>query len=470
MHRRLHAWTLGLILLVAVEAASRDARACSLGPDFLPPSNYELVRESPQIVLTEVVSSAGNTVQLVVREVLRGSALTPATTLTLEGITAGYRGASPPGDFSGVRRGALAGGCVAYDYRVGGQFLLLLGPNGPPWAPLFVPFARVNEEVTGPSDPWVAAVRRYVKVAALADPVKERAELERVRAEAQRSPSAQTPAGLADDILHHLTTPSAEKTFDELKALYDAAPDDRAKGTALAAIAARGDAAAAPLMEQLLKQALADPPRSAPLLRTLARYYDKRPDPARVAALVDLYAQAGGAMKNARWELMWTLVHHADKQHDAAMQRALATTDDEEAGRLAGWFARFPSPQAQANLEGRLGTDYEHKTELTFAIAAMGAKAPVDWALTTLKALPPSEHRWLAIYIVARSPLPVADKSAATIIGAHGDDLTTLIQGYAGAAHAHAAARLTAIGALPNLRKEERTWLERTVRERAKGP
>ncbi|APR86052.1 Hypothetical protein A7982_11401 [Minicystis rosea] len=484
MKLRLVRWAFAAGLLLALLAPAR-ARACSLSSDFLPPSNYELVRLAEQVVLARAVSATSQDVTFEVVETLRGSALRPKDAITLQGFVARYAGPSPVDDFSRARPGASAGACIAYDYRVGGQFLLLLRGSASKWATLGTPFARVNEEVTAPNDPWLAAVRHYARIAGLADPVKERAALEALRVAAEKHPSPSQPAALAADIERHARTPNVYKTFAELKAMYDAAPPDHTKSRALLAITLRGDPAAGPLLAQLLKQAQGDPPRSAALLPAIAHYYDKVPDSQSLSALAELYVKLGTGMKHARWEIMWTLIRRAAAEHRPAMQKALESADEEEAGRLAAWFVRYPSPEAQAYFTKLVRGDYENKSEITFALAGMGAKAPLDWALSMLKTPSPPQGagstqviggstkpdtRWMAPYVVARSPLPEADVAAGAIIRARRQDFIMLLQGYDGATHANAERRLKEISAISDLNDEERNWLDRTKRARAATP
>ena len=479
-------WAFGLAAGILLSLASPErAEACSVTKQFLPPSNYELVRSAEQVVLARAVSATGREVTFEIVETLRGAALRPKDVITLHGSAAQYAGAGPVGDFASARPGAGMGACVAYDYEVGRRFLLLLHGSSGKWSTLGTPFARVNEEVTAANDPWLASVRHYARIAALADPAKERAALEALRAAAEKSPSPSQPAALADDLARHARTPSTYKSFAELKAIYDAAPPDRTKTRALLAIALRGDPAAAPFMAQILQQAQSDPARSGALLDPIAHYCDKVPDSKNTQALAELYEKLGTGMKQARWQMMWTLIRRAGAEHRPAMQKALESADEEEAARLAEWFARYPSPEAQAHLTKLVRGKYESKHELTFALAAMGAKAPLDWALGVLKTPSPPQRtgstqaigggtkpdtRWVAPYVVARSPLPEADAAAAAIIRVRQDDFILLLQGYDGATHANAARRLEEIAALPNLNDQERDWLDRAVRARAATP
>lgn len=480
---------LSLVPLVSLLAPSR-ADACSLSSDFLPPSNYEIVRQAPHVVLARVTSTTSRGgvfygVAFSILETLRGSLLRPGEVITLGGSLGQYMGASAVGDFSHARPGAAAGACVAYDYHLGGQFLLLLRQSPSGWATLGTPFARVNEEVTIPDDPWLATVRHYVRIAALADPVKERAALEALRAAAEKSPSPSRPRELAIDIQRHARTPSAHKTFAELKAMYDAPRPEHPRPRALLAISMRGDPAAGAFMAKILRLALADPKRSGPLLDPLAHHFEKVPDSKSIQALAELYVKAGTGTRGDRWSVMWTLLRRAGSEHQATMQKALEGADDEEAGRLAGWFARHPSSEARAHLIQRVHGDYENKRDIAFALSAMGEKAPLDWALATLTTPSPPQRpfnnggfrlgdkldmRWVATYVVARSPLPEADRAAAAIIHARRDDFITLLQGYEEASHPNAARRLAQIAALPGLNMVERGWLDRATRGRVTPP
>jgi hypothetical protein len=58
-----------------------------------------------------------------------------------------------------VRPGGRTGGCFAYDYRLGAEYLLLLHEGELQWAPM----APINEEISGPHDPWVAWVRKRTR-------------------------------------------------------------------------------------------------------------------------------------------------------------------------------------------------------------------------------------------------------------------------------------------------------------------
>jgi hypothetical protein len=94
-------------------------------------------------------------VELEVLEVLKGT-LAEKTLLV-----GGHLSADPdPNDkappYNFVRRGGRGGACFAFNYLKRGQFVLFLRRGTPYWAPL----SAVNEEVSGPDDPWVQWIKR----------------------------------------------------------------------------------------------------------------------------------------------------------------------------------------------------------------------------------------------------------------------------------------------------------------------
>ena len=83
------------------------------------------------------------------------------------------------------RKGALSGACVAFDYAVGRQYLLLLKTSGPEPVVLSPPFARVNEEVSGRDDPWVVGIERYIAISKLLTFEERNSALQDLRARAE---------------------------------------------------------------------------------------------------------------------------------------------------------------------------------------------------------------------------------------------------------------------------------------------
>ena len=97
-------------------------------------------------------------ISMTVLEVLKGDF--KASAVVVDGETARYEGANDlPAPYDFVRPGGRSGDCFADDYKPGGQFLLFLRHGTVHWSPL----AATNEEVSGPSDPWVTWVKERLK-------------------------------------------------------------------------------------------------------------------------------------------------------------------------------------------------------------------------------------------------------------------------------------------------------------------
>jgi len=126
---------------------------------------HRVVGTAPVVALarasgaSEPTEGGASRVRLEVFEVLRGSLA--ENVLNVEGTLAEH---TPPRRRKApytmdCARAAGCGGCFAKEYRPGGKYLLLLKGGTPYWAPL----APTNEEVTGPSDPWVQWVRGFLE-------------------------------------------------------------------------------------------------------------------------------------------------------------------------------------------------------------------------------------------------------------------------------------------------------------------
>ena len=122
---------LGLAALCscAVLLAPLDAFACSPIRGYTRPTNIELVQRADAIVIAKsrrlLRTSAGDRIVLSVEDVIKG-AVPVGEELVIRGTHAAHT--EPDGeveDFSNPRRGAFAGGCIAYDYSLWGNYLEL---------------------------------------------------------------------------------------------------------------------------------------------------------------------------------------------------------------------------------------------------------------------------------------------------------------------------------------------------------
>lgn len=455
--------------LIAVLGAAvwrpAPARACSVTATFMPPTNVELVAKAPRILVATAVGAAGlEAVELKVTKVLKGSGVAVGDTVRVRGSLMRYRGASKRGDFSRARPGAYAGSCTAWDYAVKKSYILFLDQYGGSWDTVGTPFARVNEE----ADPiWLRAVEEYIRVGAIADGKKRRAALEALVARGKAKKVSADDRAIAADVDLHLRTPSPHKSFLDLQRMLEKTNDAPERARIVLAVGVGGDPAAKGRMLVWLSDARqGNPPVDERILfEAIGAYFAKVPDTRALGEVAELYVSLGTKRKQERWPLMHLLIEKAGDQHKAVMSRALFGADDEEAGRLAAWFVRHPAPDAAADIRARIGTDYTTRWELTLALAGMGDAKVVSWAKRRI-ADSPDDDRWIALYVLARSPRKDADAAARKVIKAGGDDLTSLIQGYGEARHSNADARLQAIAA-HKLTAEQRKWLDRAIADRA---
>ena len=117
-----------------------------------------LVRSRPASATRPETTYTVPAVRFTVLETLRGQL--PDGGLALVGTLVDHDDFNPlPVPYQMVRMAGQRGDCFASEYRVGGEYLLLLrdmwyGPTTR-WAAL----APLNEQIRGPGDPWLAWVR-----------------------------------------------------------------------------------------------------------------------------------------------------------------------------------------------------------------------------------------------------------------------------------------------------------------------
>jgi hypothetical protein len=458
-----------LLLLVAFAAFAdpRPADACSVTRTFVPPTNFELVAQAPEIVIVKVIAgtAGGSSVEVQVTRALRGTKLPKGARFPINGSLDRYLGASRDRfDFKAARPGAYTGACTAWDFALDKHYLLLLDAG---LGTLSVPFARVNEEIDPTSDPWLAAVTAYIKIAD-APATARRKQIDALIARGKTKKPSKVDAAIAADLAAHLVTPSNHKTFAELEQMLASATDARLRSRVVMAIGTGNDPAAKQFLVDLLaavaaKTATVD---DYTAYAAIGSYFERFPDPNTIGSIVRYYA-AAKAQGHDRWALMLVITKQADASHAKDMLAALATTSDEEAGRFVDYFARFPSKDATRIFRARIGKDFEKaRFELVIGIAGMGDPDVIAWAKKKLAAKP-DDNRWIAVYAVARSPLPAADALARQIIARNGPDVVSLADGYGDAHHANVDARLADLGKL-KLSSDGAEALKRTVDQRAK--
>ena len=115
----------------------------------------------PQGDKTILVSNTGNTVRFEPVEWIKKD--TALSELVILGeLTDSDDFNSRPVPYQIVRPGGQRGNCVATDYRVGREYLFLLKRREGKLTPYWEGLAPLNEQVRGPTDPWLEWVRRSV--------------------------------------------------------------------------------------------------------------------------------------------------------------------------------------------------------------------------------------------------------------------------------------------------------------------
>lgn len=431
-----------LLILVFLAAACEwapSARACDIMPrdDFL--SNYEMVKKADAIVLArsrQALPVAENrsspNLRFEISKVAKGTY--PQKTLESSVFSTdekNYYGRSKTDDFSTARPGTYAGSCTAGDFRLNADYLLFLTKRriaakvgAVKWEIGVQILSRDREEVDGETDSWTQAVMRYAEVARLNDYEKEKIALAELRHNAASgNDPTRFPAALVADIDRHFAAASALKSYPDLRAIYDAATDERRRDAAVYAMAAARHPQAFDLIYRRFGGATIEyfgavrHPRSAAIL---AEQFHKQ------KALIARRQYQGDAR-----EVASLLARVAAPADIALMMRALRAADvqDYESEVFARWFVRHPSPQGTALLREIVRKDYSEKWRVAESLAMLGDEGIVQWAQRTVF----TPKYLLPVYALGDSPLARADQLAAKII-ASGDAerISILVYAYRG--------------------------------------
>lgn len=158
-------------LLALTSARAAASTVCSIGElrqtaDYRWPLRSVQARvDSAQLIIRVrafAADSLAGTVTFRSLEVLRGPA-TPAAELTLPGRAVARDEFNPaPVPYRMVRGSGQRGDCFSEEYRLGGEYLLLLQLAGSGPTLYWWPLGPVNEQLRGPDDPWLQWVRSRV--------------------------------------------------------------------------------------------------------------------------------------------------------------------------------------------------------------------------------------------------------------------------------------------------------------------
>ena len=458
--------TVALLFVLCLNLFSLVSSACSLADGYLPPPNYDLVKESDAILLAEAVKFNNTYVE---------TQWGPSTTFTfkiIEAIKGGYTqgsfvhsgvntylGGTDENDFGGVRPGAGRGACNAYDYQVGKRFLLFVNKTKEGWSISGAPFSRINEEVSDNNSPWVNAVRHYVRISALSNYEAEKVELKKLLENAKGGKDVKKyPRGLIRDIEYFFKTPYPTKSYQDLITLFDNSSKE-VRRNVLWALAWGKHPEAKPFIQTLLQS-----DGWEEYIAPVSEYANQTKDRSFVKPLGSAYPNI--KYKQLRWPIMRVLIEGADEKDSGLMLAALESADEEEAGRLAVWFVRHPLHQATEIIRKLVDGRYQERWELAFSLAGLGDPGTLEWAKGIINNS--DADRWMGYYIIARSPLDEADRLARAVIrGNNPKDLTSLIQGYKDSTNPNRWNRLRDIINLGNNDTQVNYWLRRTLGEMA---
>ncbi len=119
-----------------------------------------IVRAQPVQESAKADEEGGGTVTLKILETIKG--VTESKSIQVPGRFANYLDRSNkdvPYQQLNCSRAAGCGGCYAYDYKMGNQYLLFLKDGTPYWAPL----SPTNEDISGKNDPWFIWVKKETR-------------------------------------------------------------------------------------------------------------------------------------------------------------------------------------------------------------------------------------------------------------------------------------------------------------------
>lgn len=211
---------LARLLPLALLAAPAPALACSVTDEYRVPTNLELVRDAPLILLGRVTGERRGEEQsdrsILVEPVAAIKGALPPGPIAIADIglaegpeLARYAVLSNPYELEGAHPLSYIGGCIRYIFPRGttALFFLALAKDGSGYRPAGGPFSRWAEDVLTDDAPWLRLTRLYTRVAALPEAERTAAlEAERANFAARKDdPVAQL---MAADIARQMAGPN----------------------------------------------------------------------------------------------------------------------------------------------------------------------------------------------------------------------------------------------------------------------
>jgi hypothetical protein len=194
---------------------SARAYACEPNTGYMVPLNFELVEEADLIVLATVESAPSGPeadpwkpeVILHPIEVLKG--VLPPSPLAVIGFSLDRETRKEtvlePTRLNEANPSSFYGACIRQNYHVGGMLIAMFRNSPNDLVQLTNPFAREVEDVKGPNDVWVRAVKLYVSLLSQAPGRPRRLALARAERELRRHPDDKAGQEIATDIAQYLS-------------------------------------------------------------------------------------------------------------------------------------------------------------------------------------------------------------------------------------------------------------------------
>jgi hypothetical protein len=409
-----------LVVVCLILVARHPADSCSVAPGYTVPSTFELVKAAEVIVLAHSESFSNGKFKFRTVKVLKGSQA--GKSFEIKGYDQ-FQGRSPPNDLDHVRPGALAGSCIAFDYRVDHDYVLFcqridagLSVSGPP-------FSRINEEVDGEASPWTRAVQRYCEVASLGDAESEYQALEDLlRQASSRSDPKNVPPAMAHGIEQYLGHPSSFMPWTKLKMMYDSARAEKDRSAILQAMAdCNIDGEKDRDGVRSLLGNLKNEDRSRKDLIAIAGMAARVRDSTWVEKFLEIYPEID--KDEDQNQVARAIRRCAGDLHVPLMVQKMKLLEPRPFALLAPWLVQHPIPGSERllNEEGnilraRIETNHDKHWWETVALATLGDEAIVDWAIDDLARGGGGGCCGLHDYILTWSPTEKADRQVKKII------------------------------------------------------
>jgi len=392
--------TIGFLLAV-------KADACSWDPSFLPASNYDLVRQADAIVLARAVDTGSGDIAMVPFKILKGQVDVHA--VKVEGVISKEL-LKETEDFSSGHHSV----CESDEYQLESTYVVLLSKKKRGWVAEDSLFGRPVEFVNSEDSNWVRAVKEYISIAAMDNPVREKAELKKRLVAAQSNKSDHYEKILVKDIQTHFDTPYPSKTFPELLAIYNKVKSKEWEKFNVFFAMAEGNSSAA---EKFFIRLVDD----MKLLRNPASYKKELAQDAisiylinthnskMLGDLIDRYETIGkryergfpflekaiDLVPSSKYEFML-------RQMNGYLIFGNAAYREEQASWISDWFIGRPTNRVVQAIDVAIKSDYADHEQLAMALAKLADRGVFNWAKVNILSV--GKNRDIAYEVIGAFP------------------------------------------------------------------